>query len=63
MLIRIILLLQDINECVDSNDCMQICTNLPGGRNCSCFDEFKVDPMDSTACIRKFNLLRVELKL
>ena len=47
------LFLPDVNECVDSNDCMQTCTNFPGGRNCSCLDAFKVDPKDSTACIRK----------
>ena len=45
----------DVNECVDSNDCMQTCTNFPGGRNCSCLEGFKVDPMDSTACLRKFS--------
>lgn len=61
MAIRIILFLQDINECVDANDCTQTCTNFPGGRNCSCLEGFQVDPMDSTFCIRKFTTCVTEI--
>ena len=38
-----------------SNDCMQKCTNYPGGRNCSCFEGFQVGPSDNTACVRKYH--------
>lgn len=45
----------DINECMEANDCMQRCTNYPGGRNCSCFEGFQIDQADNTACIRKYH--------
>ena len=47
-------LVLDINECIEANDCMHNCSNLPGGRHCSCFEGFQVDPKDKTACIREY---------
>lgn len=44
------LLLQDVDECLLSNgECDQVCSNIPGGRKCSCRPGFTLDS-DGTMC-------------
>ena len=40
----------DINECDESNgNCNQICNNLPGTYNCSCYPGYALD-IDGHSC-------------
>jgi hypothetical protein len=46
----------DINECETAHDCQDVCENTEGSFTCKCRENFKVDPMDSRNCIRKYQI-------
>ncbi|XP_066462113.1 mucin-like protein [Eleutherodactylus coqui] len=41
----------DINECLNTSICQQICINSLGGYNCSCEAGYEVDERDSSLCV------------
>ena len=43
-----------MDECSPVSNCMHICENTPGGYNCKCNEDFKVDPTDAKQCIREY---------
>ena len=46
-------LLSDIRECeVNNGDCDQICTDFPGGYNCSCRSGFETDGPSCTGMVK-----------
>lgn len=36
----------DVDECVQGNECEQLCTNTPGRYRCDCFEGFIVKDLD-----------------
>ena len=43
-----------MNECQTAGTCMQSCNNTVGSYRCTCNDAFKVDPSDSSKCVREY---------
>ena len=44
VVVVVVLLSPDINECVNPGICSQICINLKGGYKCECHNGYQMDP-------------------
>ena len=51
LLNHLLSIITDIDECSEgTSGCSQICENLRGSYNCSCFGGYNVQTNDSSAC-------------
>ncbi|KAK6194935.1 hypothetical protein SNE40_000465 [Patella caerulea] len=55
----------DENECKGDHGCQQVCTNSPGGYNCSCFEGFTLQKDLKTckfclSCIEEYDIMTAE---
>lgn len=46
---RLLCVPSDVDDCADSPCCQQVCTNSPGGYECSCYAGYQLSP-DGCGC-------------